>query len=128
MPMGGAQHNASSGRGNDHEGSRRMGWLGGNTAHGKYNGIRASKFRKSIEFNRVIELIHVEGNCARVTSCGQINGTRHETIMQILTQQAQCFHHCIHDLGAEDHLHSWSLDETGTVETSKLHMCQSEIE
>jgi hypothetical protein len=31
-------------------------------------------------------------------------------------------------LGAEDHVHSWSLDETGIVETSRLHMCESETE
>jgi hypothetical protein len=45
-----------------------------------------------------------------------------------LTQQVQQFHHHIKGLGAEYHLHSWSLDETGTVETSKLRMCESEIE
>jgi hypothetical protein len=128
MSTGGAQRNASSRRGNNHEGSRRMGWLGGNTAHGKHNRIRASKFRKSIEFKHVIELADVEGNCTRMTSRGQMNGTRHETVMQVLTQQAQHFHHHINGLGAEDHLHFWSLDETGTVETSKLHMWESETE
>jgi hypothetical protein len=48
--------------------------------------------------------------------------------MQVLTQQAQCFHHRTNGLRDEDHLHFWSLDETGTVETSKQHMCESETE
>jgi hypothetical protein len=85
MSTGGAQCNASSGRGNDHEGSRCMGWLGGNAAHGKHNRICASQFRTSNEYKRVIELDNVEENCTRMTSCMQMNGTRHETIMQVLT-------------------------------------------
>jgi hypothetical protein len=95
MSTGGAQHNTSSGRGNDHEGSRCMGCLGGNTACGNHNRIHTSKFRKTDEFECVIELVNVEGNCTRMTSCGQMNGTWHETIMQVLTQQAHCFHHHI---------------------------------
>ena len=61
----------SSGRGNDHEGSRRMGQSGHNTAHGKHNRICTSKFRKSIEIKRVIELVDVEGNHTRMTSQGK---------------------------------------------------------
>jgi hypothetical protein len=118
----------SSGGGNNQGGSRCRSWSGGNTLHGKHNRIRAGKFRKCNEFKRVIELVDVDGNCTRVTSQGQMNGTRHETVLQVLTQCVQQFHHRLNVTGPKDSLHTWALDETGTIETSRLLMCEHETE
>ena len=76
----------------------------------------------------MIELVDVDGNRRRVTSRGRMNGTRHETVLQVLTQRAQRFHHRLSGPGHEDSGHTWAIDETGTLETSGLGMCEREIE
>ncbi len=89
---------------------------------GKHNRIQASKFRKHSEYKRVIRLIDVDGNVTKVRSRGQFNITGHITVLQVLTNRAQKYHQRVHVTGPKDPGHSWSLDETGTLETSRLHM------
>jgi hypothetical protein len=88
---------------------------------GKHNRTHTSQFRKQSEYKRVIKLIDVEGNITKVRSRRQFNITGHDTILQILINQAQKYHQV--DVNrSKDPGHSWSLDETGTLETLRLHM------
>jgi hypothetical protein len=116
-----AQHTASSGGGNDQEDSRCMNWSGGNSLQGKHNRTCASKFRKQSEYKHVIKLIDVDGSITKVRSRGQFNITGHNTVLQIFTNRAKKYHQV--DVNrSEDPGHSWSLDETGTLEISQQHM------
>ncbi len=76
----------------------------------------------------MIKLVDVDGNRRRVTSRGRMNGTRHETVLQVLTQRAQRFDHRLSGPGHEDLGHTWAIDETGMLETLGLGMCEHEIE
>jgi hypothetical protein len=76
----------------------------------------------------VIELVNVDRNCRRVISRGLMNGTKHETVLQVLTQCAQRFCCRMGRPGHKDLGHTWTIDETGTLETSGLGMCDSEVE
>jgi hypothetical protein len=76
----------------------------------------------------VIKLVNVDGNCRRVTSRGRMNGKRHGTLLQVLTQHAQQFHARLSGPGHENLDHTWAIDKTGTLETSGLGMCECEIE
>jgi hypothetical protein len=76
----------------------------------------------------VIELVDVDNNRRRVISRGRMNGTKHETVLQVFTQRAQQFRG---RMGGPRHKglgHAWAIDETGTLETSGLGMCDSEVE
>jgi hypothetical protein len=64
----------------------------------------------------------VDGNVTKVRSRGQFNITGHNTVLQVLTNRAQKYHQRVHLTGPEDPGHSLSLKETGTLETSRLHM------
>jgi hypothetical protein len=76
----------------------------------------------------MIELVDVDGNCRRVTSRGQMNGTRHETILQVLTQRAQQFHRRLSGPGHKDLGHTWAINKTGMLKTLGLGMCECEFE
>jgi hypothetical protein len=76
----------------------------------------------------VIELVDVDGNRRRVTSRGWMNGTRHETVLQVLTQHAQQYHCRFSGPGHKNSGHTWAIDKTGMLETSGLGMCEPEIE
>jgi hypothetical protein len=88
---------------------------------GKHNRTRASKFRKHSEYKGVIRLKDADGNMTKVRSRGQFNITGHNTVLQILTNRAQKYHQ-VNVNGPEDPGHSWSLNKTGTLESSGLHM------
>jgi len=68
----------------------------------------------------VIELVDVDGNRRRVCSEGQMNGTKHETVLQVLTHRAERFRSKLGRAGLSEPTHAWSIDETGTIETSGL--------
>jgi hypothetical protein len=55
-----------------------------------------------------------------------MNVTRHSTVLQALTHHAQQFHQRLNVM-PKDPQHSWTLDETGTLETLRL-LLSSEIE
>jgi hypothetical protein len=57
-----------------------------------------------------------------------MNGTKHETVLQVLTQRAQQFCGRMGGPGHEGLGHAWAIDETGTLKTSGLGMCDSEVE
>ncbi len=88
---------------------------------GKHNRTRASKSRKHSEYKHVIRLIDVDGSITKVRSRGQFNITGQDTVLQILTHWAQKYHQ-VNVNGPKDPGHSWSLDETGTIKTLRLHM------
>ena len=70
----------------------------------------------------MIRLIDVDVNVTKVRSRGQFNITGHNTVLQVLTNRAQKYHQRVHVTGPEDPRHSWSLGETGMLETLRLHM------
>ncbi len=107
---------------------RRKGRAGVNTSRGWHNRAPAINFRKCTEFKRVIELVDVDGNRRRIVSRGRMNGAKHETVLQVLTQQAQRFRSRLGRPGPKGSSHAWAIDETGTLETSGLGMCKSEAE
>ncbi len=55
-----------------------------------------------------------------------MNITQHSTVLQALTHHAQRFHRRLNVM-PEDPQHSWTLNETGTLETLRL-LLSSEIE
>jgi hypothetical protein len=69
----------------------------------------------------VIGLIDVDGKITKVRLRGQFNIMGHNTVLQILTNCAQRYHQVNVNV-PKDPRHSCSLDETGTLETSRLHM------
>ena len=57
-----------------------------------------------------------------------MNITRHETVLQVLTQRSQRFHHRRNNVTEpNDPTHAWAVDETGTVATAGLN-CENEAE
>jgi hypothetical protein len=76
----------------------------------------------------MIELVDVDGNRRRVESEGRMNGTKHETVLQVLTQRAERFRNRLGRSGLEGLGHAWAIDETGTIETSGLVTHKSEAE
>jgi hypothetical protein len=119
---------ALSGRGTGSDNPRRRGRARGNTSRGRHNQARADKFRKCTEFCRVIELIDVDGIRRRVVMGGRMNGTKHETVLQVLTQRAERFRSRLGRPGQEGLGHAWAIDETGTIETNGLVTGDSETE
>jgi hypothetical protein len=75
----------------------------------------------------VIELVDVEGNRRRVVSEGRMNGTKHETVLQVLTQRAERFCNRIGQSGLDRPGHAWTINKTGTIESSGL-TCDSDAE
>ena len=120
MSTGRAQHASSSGRANDHGDLRRTSLSGGNTLQGRHNRSRASNFRKISHFKRIVELVDVDGIRRRVVDRGQKNITRHETVLQVLTNRAQRFRRKMNVVGSEVSTHDWTVDETGTINTSVI--------
>jgi hypothetical protein len=49
-----------------------------------------------------------------------MNGTRHETVLRVLTQRAQQFHRVKEGPGSKGLRHAWEVDETGTLDMSGL--------
>jgi hypothetical protein len=76
----------------------------------------------------VIEFVDVDGNRRRVVSRGWMNSAKHETVLQVLTQRAQRFCSRLGRPGPKGSSHAWAIDETSTLETSGLGMCESEAE
>jgi hypothetical protein len=57
-----------------------------------------------------------------------MNISRHETVLQVLTQRSQRFHHRYDNVtGPDDPTHAWAVDETGTVVIAGLN-CENETE
>ena len=54
-----------------------------------------------------------------VRTRGRMNTTSHSTVLSALNHQAQRFHHRL-DVLPENRHYSWAIDETGTLETSRL--------
>ncbi len=75
----------------------------------------------------MIELVDVEGNRRRVVSEGRMNGSKNETVLQVLTQRAKQFRNRIGQSGLDGTGHAWTIDETGTIETYGLS-CDSNAE
>ncbi len=75
----------------------------------------------------MIELVDVEGNRRRVVSEGRMNGSKHETVLQVLTQRAERFRNRIGRSGLDGTGHAWTIDETSTIETYGLS-CDSDAE
>ena len=70
----------------------------------------------------------VDGNRRRVTTRGQMNITRHESVLHVLTQRAQRFHCKLNVTGPKAPHLAWAVDETGTIETLRILMYENEIE
>jgi hypothetical protein len=64
-------------------------------------------------------LIDVDGNRTKVRTRGWMNITQHDTVLQALTHRAQRFHQRLCVI-PEVPQHSWTLDETRTLDTSRL--------
>ena len=64
-------------------------------------------------------MIDVDGNCTKVRTRGRMNIKQHDTVLQALTHHAQQFNQrlCVIPKVPQ---HSWTLDETGTLDTSRL--------
>jgi hypothetical protein len=78
---------ASSGRGNGHKESRRRSQPRGNRSQERHNRTRACKFRKKKYYQRVVELIDVDGNHTKVKTRGRMNITQHISVLQVLTKR-----------------------------------------
>ncbi len=76
----------------------------------------------------MIESVDVDRNHRRVISRGQMNGTKHQTVLQVLTQCAQQFHRRLGGPGHKDSDHTWAIEGTGMLETLGLGKGESEIE
>jgi hypothetical protein len=114
--MGGAQHGALSGTGDDHYDSRCTNRSGGNTARGRHTRARASNFRKSRGFIHVIRLIDVDGIECTVRRKGQMQTTGHKTVLNALSHRAINGNVTAREVPT----HTWSFDETGMLDTSGL--------
>jgi hypothetical protein len=118
--MGGAQHAALSGGGQDQDGFRCRNWSGGNSSWGKHSRSQAYMFRKSNEFKRIIHIVGVDGNCSRIKVWGQMNITNHRAVLQALLFCSQRFSMATISDKEDGSGQSWSLDKTGTINTSGL--------
>ena len=49
-----------------------------------------------------------------------MNITRHETVLQVLTSWAQRFCRRMNGVGLEVSSNNWTIDETGTIDTSAI--------
>ena len=60
----------------------------------------------------------MDGNCRRTVNRGQMNITRHETVLQVLTNRAQRFCRRMNGVDVEVLSNDRTIDETGTIDTS----------
>jgi hypothetical protein len=77
-------------------------------------------FRKSIDFRRIIDMIDVDGNRSRVKDRGRMNITNHKAVLQAPSLLSRRFSTARISDEQDGNQHSWTLDETGTIETSRL--------
>ncbi len=114
--MGREQQQASSGLSVSRRGISR----GGNSARGWNSRIRASMFRRTIENQRVINLIDECGHQSRAIQEGRMNATSHESVLAALENWANRYSNRGSTRKADNNLVSWALDETGTINASLL--------
>jgi hypothetical protein len=117
--MGRAQRAASSGRDNDPK-SRRTTGSRGNTSCGRHNRTRASNFRKSSELRQVIKLVNVNGEVSTVRQKGQMNTTKHTSVLEAYSHRANKF--CGKARQVSDDARLCAIDETGTLDLSGLNI------
>jgi hypothetical protein len=77
-------------------------------------------FRRSVENQRVINLINEHGNHSSAVQGGWMNITSHESVVTALKNRASHYSNRGTTRGVEDNLVSWALDKTGTVDASFL--------
>jgi hypothetical protein len=75
-------------------------------------------FRKSNEFKRIIHIVDVDGNCSHIKVRGQMNITNHRAVFQALLFCSQQFSMATISDKHDGSWQSWSLDKTGTIDTS----------
>jgi hypothetical protein len=77
-------------------------------------------FRRSIENQRVINLIDECGHQSHDIQEGRMNVTSHESVLAALENRANRYSNRGSTRGADYNLVSWALDETGTINASLL--------
>ncbi len=77
-------------------------------------------FRKSNEFKRIIHIVNVDGNCSCIKVRGQLNITNHRAVLQALLFHSRQFSTATISDEHDGSWQSWSLDKTGTIDTSGL--------
>jgi hypothetical protein len=77
-------------------------------------------FRRSVENQRIIDLIDKNGNHTSIEQGGRMIITSHESILAALENRASRFSNRGSICGVDDNLVSWALDEIGTIDASFL--------
>ncbi len=99
-----------SGRGTNQRGTKR----------GRNICSRTSVFRRSVENQRIIDLINKNGNHASIVQGGRMNIASHESVLAALKNRASHFSNRGSICGVDNNLVSWALDKTGTIDASFL--------
>ncbi len=89
-------------------------------AWGKHDRTRAYTFRKTNEFKRIIHIVDVDENCSRVKARGHMNVTNHRSVLHTLLLWSRRFSTRTTSDEHESNQHTWSLNKTGTIDTSGL--------
>ena len=75
-------------------------------------------FKKKEQSKRILDMISKDGRGYVIEQSGHLNTTKHETVLQLLERRAERLRKDKDVLA--DNVHNWSVDETGTVDTSHL--------
>ena len=89
-----------------------------NSARGQKSRSRACRFRKKEESMLMLDMICKDGRRYSVEQPGHLNMTKHDTVLQLLERRASRLRKDSNQL--VDKVHDWSIDETGTIDTSRL--------
>jgi hypothetical protein len=81
-----------------------------------HNRQRASVFRRSDTNLRCIDLVDKHGNRTWEELHGSMEVVCHESILEVLSNRASWFRNVRKTRSIDNHLVSWALDETGTVD------------
>jgi hypothetical protein len=92
---------------------------GTNYVRGRQNIRCVSLFRRSNHNKQIIQMIDESGTRTRVTQYGRLNTTSHQTIINALAHRAERFQSA-GNLSLNNLLTGTLIDETGTVDTSKI--------
>ncbi len=76
----------------------------------------------------MIKLIDVDGNRMQVRTQGRLNTISQRKVLKILTQHTQHFLQANNTCLGENSQHSWSVEETGTLDTSRCFSSSSELD
>ena len=89
------------------------------------NTFKLSSIKTKEQSSRILEMISKDGRGYVLEHPGHLNTTKHETILQLLGRRAEWLRNGNKEVLFNEN-HNWLVDETGTIDTSRLELREVE--